>query len=380
VGRGDALTAAPSRRPRILIAITLAEVGGAQTCVAQLLPELADAFEVTVAAHGPGPLRGAAAEAGVSWVELRNVRRRIGPRDVLGLLELIRLIRRLRPDIVHAHSSKAGVLARVAAALCRVRAVVFTAHGWAFKAESGLKSRVYLKADRAVARVTSTIVCVSETERREGLAARTCDERRTVVIRNGVDTALFAPRVHRETSRPRIVSVGRLKAPKDFPTLLEALALLENLRFEAIIAGVGPERSALEAAIGRLGLIGAVDLVGERDDIPELLAEADCFVLSSTSEGLPISVLEAMAAGVPVVASDVGGVHELVTDGSTGYLVPPRDPAALAQALRQVLGSVDLRARLGKKGREEVEQRFTVSRVRREHLKLYRDALGTPAG
>jgi glycosyltransferase involved in cell wall biosynthesis len=376
MGRGDALTEAGDRRPRILIAITLAEVGGAQTCVAQLLPRLTEELDVTVAAHGPGPLRAAAVDAGASWVELRNVRRRIGPRDALGLLELIALIRRLRPDIVHAHSSKAGVLARVAAAVCRIPAVVFTAHGWAFKAEPGLKSRLYLYADRAVAKITSAVICVSETERREGLAARTCQAERTVVIQNGVDASLFTVRRRSETPRPRIVSIGRLKAPKDFTTLLEALALLRDLPFDAVIAGDGPERSALEAAVDRLGLAGAVDLTGERDDIPAFLAAADCFVLSSTSEGMPISVLEAMAAGLPVVASDVGGVHELVTEGTTGCLVPPRDPEALAGALRPLLGDPELRARLGAQARRDVEQRFTVDRVQREHLQLYRDVVG----
>jgi glycosyltransferase involved in cell wall biosynthesis len=365
--------AAQPHRLRILIVITLAEVGGAQTCVAQLLPELAQQHDVTVAAHGPGPLRQAAVEAGASLVELRNVRRRIGIRDALGLVELIRLTRRVRPDIVHAHSSKAGVLGRLAAALCRVPAVVFTAHGWAFKAETGFRSRLYLYADRLTARVTSRVICVSETERREGLAAGTCDARRTIVIRNGVDSEAFAVRSHARTARPRIVSVGRLKAPKDLATLLRALALIREDPFEAVIAGDGPERAMLEALIKDLGLRDAVELVGELDDIPSLLAESDCFVLSSTSEGMPISILEAMAAGLPVVASDVGGVHELVTEGKTGYLVPPGDATALGAALQQVLRDPDLRAELGARARSTVESEFTVSRVQREHATLYQE-------
>ena len=127
-----------ARSPRILLLITLAETGGAQTYVAGLLPALAGRFDVVVAAHGDGPLRDAALAAGARYVPLRHVRRNLHPaHDVLGLLELAALIRRERPDIVHANSSKAGVLGRTAAAALGVPVRIFTAHGWAFKAYSG---------------------------------------------------------------------------------------------------------------------------------------------------------------------------------------------------------------------------------------------------
>ena len=197
-----------ARAPKILILITLAEVGGAQTCVAQLLPGLAADFDVVVAAYGEGPLMEAAASAGARWVRLRQVRRPIGPRDLLGLAELVRLIRRERPAIVHTNSSKAGVLGRLAAAICRTPAVVFTAHGWAFKADRGLASRSYLWADRFCARFTSAVICVSEAGRAEGLAMRACRPGRTVVIRYAIDDSPYPPRAGREVARPRLVSVG----------------------------------------------------------------------------------------------------------------------------------------------------------------------------
>jgi glycosyltransferase involved in cell wall biosynthesis len=369
------MTTTAERRPRVLIVITLAEIGGAQTCVAQLLPTLVRHFDVTVAAHGPGPLREAVASVGAHSIELRNVRRSLGPRDLLGFLELVRLMRRERPDIVHAHSSKAGVLARLAAALSRVPVILFTAHGWAFKAEEGLRSRLYLYADRVVARLTTTVVCVSETERREGLAAGTCLRDSTVVIRNGVDTGLFAARTHAPVDRPLLVSVGRLKEPKDFRTLLRAFALLRDVPFDAKIVGDGPDRAVLESEIDRLGLRGRVELTGDRDDVPAILAAADCFVLASNSEGLPLSILEAMAAGLPVVASAVGGVHELVTDNVTGFLASQGEPEALAAPLARLLRDPELRARLGAAARTDVGARFSVARVQDEHLALYRRML-----
>ena len=349
----------PERRRKLLIAITLAEIGGAQTCVAQLLPGLSPDFDVVVAAHGPGPLRAAAAEAGARWIELRQVRRPIGPRDLLGFVELVRVIRRERPAIVHAHSSKAGVLARLAAALCRTPVIVFTAHGWAFKAEPGPRSWLYLWADRLAARISSAVVCVSETERREGLAAGTCRADRTLVIRNAVDTTGLPRRRHGERGRPLLVSVGRLKAPKDFDTLLEALGLLDAVDYSALIVGDGPERAELEATAGRLGLLERVVFAGERDDVGAILA----------------SILEAMAAELPVVASSVGGVPELVHDGVNGLTVPPHDASALADALRRVLSDHELRRTFGAAGRARAEREFALDRFRSAHVDLYRALL-----
>ena len=358
------------RSPRILLLITLAETGGAQSYVAGLLPALARRLDVVVAAHGDGPLRDAALASGVRYVPLRHVRRNLHPaHDLLGLLELAALIRRERPDIVHANSSKAGLLGRIAATALRVPVRIFTVHGWAFKAYSGPVSALYQWADRLMAPLTTTTICVSERERSTGLAARTCRDRHTVVIPTAVDAAA-TPQARHDSALPRMVMVGRLAAPKDPVTLVRALAAVRP-PFAATIVGDGPDRGAVEAEVRAAGLEGAVDLAGERHDVPSLLADADVFVLSSRSEGAPLSVLEAMAAGLPVVASAVGGVPEIVADGATGLLVPPGDAAALATALEQVLADSALRRRLGAAGRERVRTRFDLAELRRAHLELY---------
>jgi glycosyltransferase involved in cell wall biosynthesis len=350
-----------------VLVITLAEAGGAQSYVASLLPALQNGFEVLVAAYGDGPLRDAAPR----FVPLRHVRRPINPvRDLLGLVELVRLFRRERPDIVHASSSKAGVLARLAARVVGVPVRVFTVHGWAFTAHSGLASQLYRWADRLVRPLTTATICVSDGERAAGFAAGTCDAGRTVVIRNAVDVAA-APQSRHDRQTPLIVAVGRLKAPKDFVTLVRALKSLPPGSFEAVIVGDGPDRPVLEEEINQLGLGTSIRLAGERRDVPALLAGADVFALSSRSEGLPVSVLEAMAAGLPVVASRVGGVPEAVVDGRTGLLVEPSRQDELAAALRVLIQDRDLRRRLGAAGRARAEQRFDLERFRRAHLELY---------
>ena len=351
-------------RPRVLIVITLAEVGGAQTYVMALLPALTARYDVTVAAWGPGPLRHAAERAGATYVPLHWVRRELSPgRDLRGLVELYRLFRRVQPQLVHANSSKAGVLGRLAASLARVPTRVFTVHGWAFKAHTGLASRVYLWADRAMRPLTTAIICVSQTELEVGQRARTCDPTRTVVIHNAVD-AEAAPKAALVGVPPLVLSVGRLKAPKTFDTLLGALASLDQTTFSASIVGDGPDRPRLQRLAS-----ASVRFLGERHDVPALLAGSDVFVLSSASEGLPLSVLEAMAAGLPVVASAVGGVPELV--GETALLVPPRDEAALAEAIALLLADESLRRRLGAAARERALSEFSLARFRAAHVELY---------
>ena len=228
-------------RPRILLLVTLAETGGAQTYVASLLPMLAQHFDVVVAAHGSGPLRQRAEAAGVRFVQLEHVRRPLSPlRDFRGLLELTALIRRERPHIVHVNSAKAGALGRLAAWLARVPIRVYTVHGWSFTAHGGASSAVYRVAERALRPLTTTTICVAESERRAGLEAGTCDEATTVVIHNGVELPRAA--VENRSGPYRLVTVGRLQAPKDPITLVRALAELGRPG-EAVIAGAIPGKT-----------------------------------------------------------------------------------------------------------------------------------------
>ena len=176
------------------------------------------------------------------------------------------------------------------------------------------------------------------------------------------------------------MAVGRLAEPKDALTLVRALAAVPGRPFTALLVGDGPDRPSVEAEVRRLGLQDAVALAGTRDDVPELLARADVFALSSRSEGAPLSILEAMAAGLPVVSSRVGGVPELVVDGETGLLVPPGDPAAMAVALGRLVADAGLRYRLGAAGRERAQRCFDLRRQRCAHLDCYTRELGRRGG
>lgn len=358
-----------------MVAITLAGVGGAQSYVMALLPALVEHFDVVVAANGPGPLREASERAGARFVSLRWVRRSIGPLDVLGLLELAHLFRREGADAVALNSSKVGLLGRVAAVIARVPVRVFTVHGWAFSAHAGAAARLYLWAERLVRPLTTLFICPAEHEKRTGVRAGACTEERTVVIPNAVDVGSFEVAAL-DGEPPVVASVGRLHFPKDFLTLARALALLEAGTFSAQIIGDGPDRPELQRALDAAGLGDAVHLTGARDDVPAHLAKADLFVLSSRSECLPISILEAMASGLPVVATDVGGVAELVDEGRTGRLVPAGDPEAMARGLADLLGDRAQRKAMGSAARARATDSFNLPHFREAHVQALARTIG----
>jgi glycosyltransferase involved in cell wall biosynthesis len=172
-----------------------------------------------------------------------------------------------------------------------------------------------------------------------------------------------------------VVSVGRLALPKEPLTLVRALASLNGRTYSALLVGEGPHRQVVEAELAALRPAAPIVLAGNRDDVGELLARSHLFVLSTRSEGLPVTVLEAMAAGLPVIASRVGGIPELVVDGETGFLVAPGDPDGLAEAIDRLLGDAGLRERFGAAGRARVEAHFGHEAFVAAHLELLRRQL-----
>jgi glycosyltransferase involved in cell wall biosynthesis len=170
-----------------------------------------------------------------------------------------------------------------------------------------------------------------------------------------------------------VLTVARLESQKDHATLIEAVPRVPDARF--VLVGEGGERRALESRARALGVSDRVRFLGLRGDIADLLAISDVFVLPSLYEGLPLSILEAMAAGKPVVASSIPGIDEVVVDGETGLLVPPRDPAALAASIRLLLTDSDLRVRLGDAGRERVHGTFSLERMVEGVVAVYQEAL-----
>ena len=298
--------------------------------------------------------------------------RRPHPGDTRSWVTLQRLAG--RADVVHVHSSKAGFIGRLASFLHgRGQSCLFSPHGWSFWAARGLESRFYVRLERMAAHWCRTIVALSGDERDAGLAERIGRPEQYRVIPNGVRLERFS--LPREPVRGRILMVGRLAPPKRPDLALQALASVRDTIPEAELhlVGDGPLRAGAEALTAQLGLDGAVRFLGTREDVPELLATAECALLASDYEGCPLAVVEAMAAGLPVVATDAGGTGELVEPGRTGELGPRGDAQGLAVALGHVLGDPARAAELGAEGRKVAEARLSLERMVGSLVQLYEE-------
>ena len=327
-------------------------------------------FELTVACPPTSTLWAAVADDPDVALHAIAAAREPSPHDARSLATLARLVR--GADVVHGHSSKAGFLARLAAAAQgRRSSVAFTPHGWSFWAADGVEGALYRRLERVAAHWCETIVVLSDAERQAGLAAGVGRAGQYRVIPNGVELDRFAAAP--EPVPGRILCVGRLAPPKRPDTILDALALVrrELPEAELHVVGDGPLRAQVEARTAALGLGDAVRLLGTSTDVPGLLRGAACLALASDYEGLPLAVLEAMAAGVPVVASAVGGVPELVADGRTGLLVQPGSADGLAAALGELLRDPARARALGDAGRELARERYSRERMAAEHERLW---------
>jgi glycosyltransferase involved in cell wall biosynthesis len=285
---------------------------------------------------------------------------------------LARLFRDQRIDLVHTHNTRPLVYAGPAARLAGVGGVVHTRHGQRHRA-TPRQNLLFRLAGRCADRV----VCVSEDSRRlcrqEGIAPGAIS-----TIWNGIDRNRF--RLTGPTSGGPALFVGRLSPEKDIPTLLRATAVVvaNQPSFRLQIAGSGRCIGELATLAGSLGLDDHVEFLGDVADVPGLLGRASLFVLPSVTEGLPITVLEAMACGLPVVATRVGGTPEAVAEGQSGLLVEPGEPEQLARALLKVWSDVELAKQMGIAGHRRVEEHFDVRTMVSKYESLYQDVLQSP--
>lgn len=305
--------------------------------------------------------------------------------DLGAVLRLARLVRGLRPDVVHSRNW--GALdAVVAARLAGVHTVVHGEHGREAMDPEGLDPRRN-RLRRLLAPLVSRFVTVSVDLRRWLVTTVRIPAHKVVTIHNGVDSVRFSPADSSEAREALglpigatvIGTIGRLDPVKDQAGLIEAFSGLAESGSTPILAivGEGPSRLALEEEIRRRNLSQRVRLFGERRDVPTVLRAFDLFVLPSRAEGMSNTILEAMATGLPVVATDVGGNPELIEPETTGRLVPSGDPHALEAALRAYVADSYLRRSHGKAGRDRVLQHFSLDRMAQAHTGLYSSLCGT---
>lgn len=375
---GRRLHEARRTRVKIVYLVTKADpIGGAQIHVRDLAVAVRQhGHEPTVLTSGSGPFIDDLRTQGIPVRVLTHLAAPIHPvRDLRALRELRAALIEIRPDLITAHSSKAGILGRLAARSLRVP-VVFTVHGWAFTPGiPPLQAAFYRRVERAVGPLASGFITVSEFDRRLALEARIAPPSRVTTVHNGMPDIPPSLRADPARTPVRLIMVARFGAQKDHPTLLRALAQLTAHPWELDLIGEGPAMAETQALAASLGLTGRVRFLGQRMDVDQRLAEAQVSLLITNWEGFPLSILEAMRAGLPVVASAVGGVDESVADGDTGYLIPRGDVTLLRDRLGRVVTDAALRARLGQAGRRRYEAQFTLEHTVARTLSVYQQVL-----
>lgn len=321
-------------------------------------------------------------QAGARVVQLRFWSRHISPGDFLQFIQLFRLCRREKFDLVATHTSKGGFIGRLAAKAAGVRRIVHHAHGFAFReTQERWVQRCYVWLERIAAHACNLIISVSEDHRQAGIREQVAGAEKIVTVLNGIEVDAF-DRISKQEARQKlglatedvlIGVVGRFAPKKGVEDLIRAFPEIHRAHpnTRLVLVGEGPSRRGLEEQAQSTVVRDHIHFAGYRRDIPDLLAALDIVVQPSISEGLSLSILEPMAAGKPVVACDIEGNREIICSGQNGLLVPPSSPAALAGAVRWLLDDPAHARALGEAARADCRKRFLKERMVRQILNLY---------
>jgi glycosyltransferase involved in cell wall biosynthesis len=304
--------------------------------------------------------------------------------DIIAFWKLLRLIRREKPDIVDTHQSKAGALGRLAALLAGTKVIIHTFHGHVFYDFFGkAKTNLFVLIERLLTRCSSLLVAVSDTVRKELLAFKICSPEKVVTVPPGLELDKylsidgFHGKLRKELGLNEreilVANVSRLVPGKGHGYLFQSIKLLADSAPEAhfVIAGDGELRGELGESVRRMSLDDRVHFLGFRNDMENIYADSDIIVFPSLAEGLPLAIVEALASERPVVTTDVGGISELVGDGECGFVVPPKDPKALAQALLKLIRDENLRRTFGENARRKVYPHLSHTRLVKDMEKIY---------
>ena len=363
----------PDTRPQhIVIAVTLAKPGGAQSFVFQYASWLKQrGFQVTLLAGEGEWLLEQAEAAEIPCLRVPWMQREINPwADVRAILSLARLLRRLRPDVLHLNSSKMGVIGSIAGRLARVPRIIYCIGGWAFLEHiAPWKKRFYAIAERLTASFKDVIICLHPGDKRAAEERGIQPRESIAVIPNGIDIqALDNTRLSRSEARQALNippdcftfgTIAHFYPAKNLPEYLEQAAPVLQMSPSSciVLIGEGQERAKIESVIREHNLTHQVILTGSQEQAHRFLAAFDVFVLPSTKEGMPFSLLEAMVARLPCIVTDVGA-NAWVLEETGSWIIPACDASALQQAFQQALSSRGPLVEIGQRNRTAAETRF----------------------
>lgn len=365
---------------KILYLVTQSEWGGAQRYIFDLAKNLPqDKFVVTIAAGGHGPLLTKFDETRVSTVTVDNLVRQISPlKDLLCYFELKKLFKKQKPDIIHLNSSKAGIIGAIAANHAGVQRIIYTVHGFVFNEPMpAWKKKFYLMAEKISAKYKNKLICVSEFDKQAGLENKISKEDKFVVIHNGIEQINF---LDRQTARDKlnlpqdkiiVGTVANFYVTKGLNYLIDAAKIvtdkIPNVIFRLV--GSGNLENDIKSQIKKLNLDSKF-ILEKKPEAEKYLKAFDIFVLPSVKEGLPYTIMEAMQAGLPIVATNVGGVPEMINNQS-GVLVGPKDPQTLAENIIKLIENKNLATQLGNQAKINAKNNFNLNQMIEQTIQAY---------
>lgn len=383
-------------RKKILLCITKSATGGAQKYVYDLALHLpTDQFEPVIVAGGSGPLFVMAQQKGIHAISVPDLERDTNPaKDICAFFRLVHVFIKEKPDVIHLNSSKMGTMGAVAALIAKLVTfnfkprIIFTVHGWGFREDRNALQRMAIFAVSWIAaRFHSHTIAINSADYADARAF--IPHKKISLVPLGLEETEF---MERDSAReffsqrygvPKdkflIGVTAELVKNKGISYFLQALNVLKNsqvanpIEMHAVIMGEGKERQRLEMQRQALGLANDTSVIGFVPEAKQYLKAFDTFVLPSVKEGLPYAVMEAMAAGLPVVASHVGGIGDLISDQTTGLLTRAKDPRALARHIQYVIDNQDHRRAMGMRAQEKIAQSHSLERMMSATINLYHE-------
>jgi len=369
---------------KILHIITLSNWGGAQQICYNIVTNLnKNKYTIEVACGPGGELINRLRDSGVTVHVISSLQRNISPlNDLKSLLSLYRLIRKNQYDAVHCHSTKAGLLGRLAAWLAKTPRIYFTVHGWGFYnvVEYGHLQWLLILFEKLCALISTKIICISERVKQDGMRKKVASEDKFIVIHNGTanyiyhgQSKLLRNQIKASDTDVVFGMVARLTYQKNPLLFLNAAAKVVQIYKSAkfVLVGDGPLYKDCENFIRKKQLKNHIFMLGFRRDIPKLLKNLDVFVLSSKFEGFGLSIVEAMFAGLPIIATDVEGINEIVQQGENGFLTKPDSVNSLAEKMIYFIKHPKKRVKMGKKSQKIAVENFSLDKMIKKYERLY---------
>ena len=374
------------KRKKVLYVITQAEMGGAQRYLYDLATSSdAQNYDISVAI-GQGQDQSLINELkgkNIITYQIKHLVRQVSPlNDILAIFELRKIYKRIKPDVIHLNSSKAGVLGSLANhTIAKISYnIVYTAHGWVFNEPMNkIKKILYWSLEKITSQPKDKIICVSEFDRQTAIKYKIAGAKKLTTIHNGLDNNLMVFLTKEEarkelklpTDKTIVGTVANFYKTKGLEYFIKAIKELNDENIIGVIIGEGDLRMELKKLISSLGLKNKLLLLGKHTNASKYLKAFDIYACSSVKEGFPYSILEAMAAKLPIISTNVGGIPEMIKDNNNGLLVEPKNPEILSEEIKLLIKNQDLSQKLAEKAEQDVKNNFTKEQMIKQTFGLY---------